>query len=471
MKVTLREYQVDIVRDLRQAYFDGFTSLLLASPTASGKTCVFTFIAESAVKRGLSIDILVHRRELIRQTSDALADLGIRHGIIAPGHSPTTDQVQIASVQTLVRRLNGKRKPDLIIIDEAHHTGATSWEKILNRFHGAKLLGVTATPQRLDGKGLGKPEGFYDKLILGPSTHELIELGYVSRPVVYAPPNDIDLTGVKKRFGDYAKGDLAFAVDKPKITGSCVEHYLRLCPDTPAIAFCASVDHSRHVSSEFNAAGVPSESLDGKMGDLDRKYRLEALGDGRIKVLTSVDVISEGLDVPIVTTAILLRPTASLSLYLQQVGRCLRTHPDKDHSIILDHVGNVFRHGLPDEDRTWSLNGDLSKAKRDTELLTITQCMKCYATFSVWKSECPECGYAKVVTPREIREVEGELKKITPDEKRESKRKESIQRRRDRGACKTLEELIDYGDKMGYKPGWAYFVWDARQDKKERVPA
>lgn len=475
MKITLRNYQLDTVCDLRQAYANGFKAPLLQSPTGSGKTVIFCFITESAVKRNLRVMILVHRKELIRQSSDALYNLGIYHGIIAPRHPFTTEPVQIASVQTLVHRLDRIIPPDLVIIDECHHSAAGSWQKILNHLFDARLLGVTATPLRLDGKGLGKPEGVFDTLIEGPTMRWLIDNGYLSQPVVYVPKNDLDLSGIRRKFGDYEKKELAFRVDKPKITGSCVEHYLKICPGTPAIAFCASVVHAQHVSEAFNSAGVPSECLTGTDNDSDRQYRLDALADGRIKVLTSVEVISEGLDIPVCTTAILLRPTQSLTVYLQQVGRCLRPHPDKKCSYILDHVGNVIRrdkdgaivsgHGFPDADRTWSLEGGGRTAKRDTEpLVNISQCLKCYAVFPLYLARCPECSSERILKPREVEEVAGELEKLTPEEIMRDK----IQRRRDQGQCESLAELVELGKKRGHEPGWAYHVHKAREDKAEK---
>ncbi len=387
--------------------------------------------------------ILVHRQELLLQSSDALTSLNVEHSLIAPGHTPTMDSVQIASVQTLVRRLERTPAPDLIIIDEGHHVTAGSWRKIINYYDKAKILGVTATPLRLDGKGLGKPPGYYDVMVQGPTVKELIEQGYLSQPIVYAPPSDIDLTGIRTKYGDYEKNELTNRIDKPKITGDVVEHYLKLCPGVPAIVFAASVKHAMHIADCFNAAGIPAMCIDGKMDSNIRKSAIAALGNGGLLVLVSCDIVSEGTDIPVVTAAILLRPTQSLGLYLQQCGRCLRPFPGKTHSIILDHVGNCFRHGMPDDDRDWVLDTDMmkSRAGKRTDTVNYVQCEYCYVIYSMYLDVCPECGKARNQDGRKIQEVAGELKKITDTEKQVVK----FQRIQERGAADTLEKLIELG--------------------------
>ena len=466
MKVELRDYQLNDVENLRQAYNDGYNAPLYVAPTGSGKTVIFSYITEHAAKLGNRVMILVHRKELLMQASDDLDDLNVMHGLIAPKFSQTIDPAQIASVQTLIRRLDKIIPPDLIIIDEGHHIVAGSWKKIIERFPNAKLLGVTATPLRLDGKGLGiDAKGYYDKLVSGPTTRELIDLGYLSQPVVYAPKTELDLTGIRTKYGDYEKGELAKRLDKPTITGDCVEHYLKICPGVPAIVFAASIKHAQHIAEQFNAAGVPSESIDGTLNDSKRKYCISALGDGRIKVLASCDIISEGTDIPVVTAAILLRPTKSLALYLQQVGRCLRPYPGKECSIILDHVGNVFQHGLPDQDREWSLNGVEKRNRNNGEIgesLEFNQCEHCYAVYSIHLRICPQCGCNRKVAGRDVKQVEGELKRIEAQEQQKIK----LDNRKEQSQAKTLEDLREIANKRGYHINWAEHVYNARQRKK-----
>jgi len=460
MILSLRPYQEKCIADIRLAFRQGHQSVLFQSPTASGKTVIFAFITEAAAAKGNRVIIMMHRQEILLQTSRALLSLGVPHGLIAPRFTPTKELVQVASVQTLVRRLDKFPVPELIVIDEAHHTVAGSWRKIIEHFPKAKILGVTATPHRLDGKGLGrKSGGFYDTLVLGPSVTDLIEQGYLSKPVVYAPPTGINLSGVHRRFGDYVQSEVEEIIDKPKITGSAVEHYGKICPGAPAIAFCVSVAHAEHVAGKFNDAGIPSLSIDGKLNDAERKDRIDALASGRIRVLTSCEIVSEGTDIPIVTAAILLRPTQSLALHLQQVGRVLRIHPEKERSIILDHVGNTFRHGFPDDEREWSLVGAKDAPKKGNNGASpYIQCDMCYAVFMRTLPACPECGFVRQITPRKIEQVDGELREITRRERERVQR----DRRREVARARTEDELRRIARERGYKPGWVYQIMRAR---------
>ena len=462
MNLSLREYQHDLINNIRSEYRHGAEAVLLQSPTGSGKTIMFAYITESAARKGKRIIILVHRQELLLQTSRALFGIGVQHGIIAPGHSMTKDHVQVASVQTLVRRLAQMQAPDLLIIDEAHHTAAGSWQKILAAYPEALLLGVTATPTRLDGKGLGKKSGgVFDTLVNGPSVKYLTELGFLSPSVVYCPKTDIDLSGLRRKFGDFIASEVNERVDKPTITGSAVEHYLKLCPGVPAIAFCASVKHAEHVARQFNEAGISAVSIDGTMPDWERKSAIYGLAKGRYKLLSSCDIVSEGTDIPVVTAGILLRPTQSTGLCLQQMGRTLRIFPGKTESIILDHVGNCLKHGFPDDEREWSLDGENNGKRKNggNEVIFYTQCEGCYRLFPKTDPACPNCGWVRPVMSREIETVEGELKRITQEEKEALR----INMRKEVGKARTKEELEAVARARGYKSGWVYNIMRARQ--------
>lgn len=427
MNITLRDYQNESVEAVRDAYRDAYRSPLLVLPTGGGKTVVFSYITEQMDKNGKRVYILVHRQELLYQTSKKLSEFGVTHGIISPGHSMTGDRVQVASVQTLVRRLERYPSSDLLIVDEAHHAGAGTWSKILSHYSNSKILGVTATPIRMDGKGLGVDcGGFFDTLVEGPTTASLIQQGYLSEPIVFAPPSGIDFNNIPKRGGDFDKKILAERTDKPKITGCAIEHYSKLCPGVPAICFCVSIAHAEHVAAEFRAAGWAAESLDGTMSDSVRKARINSLASGQIKVLTSCDIISEGTDIPVVGAAILLRATKSLGLYLQQVGRALRVYPGKKNAYILDHVGNCFVHGLPDEIRSWSLHGLKQRGKKDKDDnepgLKLKQCEKCYQVYRQGVVACPFCGHIPK-TGREIQQVDGELQVVNKVDIKKNKHK------------------------------------------------
>lgn len=465
MLFELRDYQSRDVEQLRNAYRKGRRAPLYCLPTGGGKTVVFSHVVERAAARGKRVLILVHRQELLRQSSESLDNAGIRHGWIAAGHLETSDPVQIASVQTLVRRLEKRRYPaDLIVVDEAHHAVAGSWSKVIAHYPNAKLLGVTATPERLDGKGLGiESGGPFDELVVGPSVRELIDQGYLSPPTVYAPPIRFDASALRKGGGDFTRRSAAAEVDKPTITGDAVEHYRELLSGAPAIAFCTTREHAEHVAEDFRRAGYQSASIDGTLDSTQRKQRITDLGNGRLNVLSSCEIISEGTDIPVVAGALLLRPTASKSLYLQQVGRSLRISPGKERAVILDHVGNWERHGLPDDERQWSLAGAVrrgSRAAREVDEVPCVQCSKCYCTHRP-APKCPECGHVHAVRDRTPKQVNGKLREVDAEAKALA-----IAKRKEVGQAKTLDALRELAAARGYKPGWADHIWAARGNRR-----
>ena len=451
----LRPYQLQAVADLRWAFGQGRRSSLLVMPTGSGKTVVFVEIARSATIKSKSTLILVHRRELIKQASSKLTAAGVQHGIIAAGFTPSEHKVQIASVQTLVRRLTTTDfNPDLIIIDEAHHAaGGTSWAKIIEHFHRARRIGVTATPSRLDGRGLGS---HFDTLVSGPSVEQLVNGGFLSPHKVFAPPMLADLSQVKTRAGDYANDQLSQAMDRPTVTGDAVDHYRRLADGLPAIAFCCSVKHATSVCESFKAAGYRAKLVTGNMPMDERDEAISGLADGRTQVLCSVDVVSEGTDVPAVSAAILLRPTQSESLYLQQVGRILRPQNGKI-AIVLDHVGSTRKFGFIDDRRDWSLESKPKRQRKDEPAPSVRQCPKCFAAFKP-QPECPCCGHIFQAKTRELSHKEGELHEMRREATRERQEK-----RKKVGMARTLPELLALAKEKGYKSGWAYKVFYGRK--------
>lgn len=462
----LRDYQEQLVQHIRQSYIRGSKSPLAVLPTGGGKTVVFSYIAATTAARAKRVLILVHRIELLRQTSAALRKSGVHHGLINPNYTAELNApVQVASVQTLIRRLHKMPPPDLIVIDEAHHALASTWKKIIDNWPTARILGVTATPCRGDGTGLGKISGgVFDDLIIGPQVHELIQRGFLVKPIIYAPAERLDLTGLRTKMGDYDTQQLEQVVDKPKITGSAVEHYKRICSGAPAVVFCVSVKHAQNVAEEFRAAGYRAYHADGSMDDDVRRRILNGLGNGTVDVVTSCDLISEGTDITAIGCAILLRPTQSEGLYLQQVGRALRVCEGKEHAIILDHVGNVLTHGLPDEPREWTLEGERKKKrekKEEDKQVRVVQCDKCYAIHEPAPT-CPVCGHVYEVKVNQPDQVDGELKAITAETAALLKRKKVIEVAK----ARTLEELERIGRERGYKPNWARYVWQSRQEKQ-----
>ena len=445
----LRGYQQQAIDDLRNAYRAGAKAPLLCLPTGGGKTIIFSAIANSAAARGKQVLILVHRRELLHQASRKLVDIGLDHGLIAAGMAATDQPVQVASVQTLVRRLSRMDwQPSLMIIDEAHHASAGSWTAILDKWPDAFRLGVTATPCRLSGAGLGTA---FDQLVLGPSVADLTDWGFLSPARIYAPPVIADLSGLRRRAGDYAADQASTAMNRPTVTGDAIAHYQRLAGAQRAIAFCCSVDHASHVAASFNTAGIPAATLLGNTPDRDAV--VAAFDAGSVQVLVTVDVVSEGFDIPAASCAILLRPTQSLGLYLQQVGRVLRPAPGKDAAIVLDHVGNVHRHGFPDDHRDWSLADGVRTASVQSAP-SVRTCPECFAAFKP-QPICPCCGATCApIKSRVIREMAGELTELRREAVRASKR--------DQGRARTLPQLLALAKERGYSPGWAYRIYHAR---------
>ncbi len=459
--IQLRSYQSRDVDAIRAAFRSGLKSIAYVAPTGSGKTRILTYIAFGAIAKSNRITILVHRQELVRQTAAALTDMGVAYGLItARGEAAPNCPVQLAMVQTLARRLDFSPSPDLLIIDEFHHGVSESYLQVMQRYPSAKILGLTATPQRLDGKGLAS---ICQQLVIGPTVQELIDQGFLSRPIYYAPPTDLDMNCVKRTAGDFNKKETAERVDRPKITGSAVEHYSKICPGAPAVAFCASVKHAENVRDQFIAAGYRAASIDGSLSDEDRVDRVASLADGRINILTSVDVISEGFDLPSVTAGIMLRPTESLALHLQQIGRVLRPAPGKTAAIILDHVGNCMRHGLAEEPREWSLASRERKKKSASNDPTLVTCPDCFVVHPP-APKCPKCNHVYPPRHRLIGEVDGQLAVLTAQAILADRQK-AIERSRV-GMAKTKDQLEAIAKERGYKPAWVAMMMRVRTRKK-----
>lgn len=503
--IILRPYQNIGVGGIRACFKRFINYVLFVLPTGGGKTVVFTFIAQAMSLKRKRVIILVHRIELLRQTSAELEKFEVEHGMVNPQYTPNLNNfVQVASVQTLMNRLNyfaaANWIADAIIIDEAHHATAGSWRKIIDHFKelnpDLKVIGVTATPIRADGQGLGiSHKGMFEELVLGPSIAELINEGYLVRPKVFSPPRQFDPSELKTYKGDYRSKDLESVVDKPKITGDAVEHYKQVCDGAPAIAYCVSVAHAEHVAAEFQAAGYRFYSIDGAMDNDTRNWLINGLKTGEVQGLTSCDLISEGTDIPRATAAIKLRPTKSKGLNMQQDGRVLRpvyaegfdlstregrlaaiAASEKPFAIILDHVGNVgswvngefvTNHGLPDEDHEWTLDGEVKRGRGKANSLPpvrIQVCMSCFATHEPMPV-CPQCGHVYEIKDLTPKVVAGQLEQVTAEMIQKKNKRMEI------GRAQTLEELLAIAEKNGYKPEWAYMRNRQKEKKLEAIAA
>lgn len=412
---------------------------------------------KTASDKGMSSIFMVHRRELIKQSTNTFNKVGVKHGIIAAGwYEDPRHLVQIASVQTLARRVKWLKKPSLIIWDECHHVAAGGWAKIHEQFPDAFHIGLTATPERLDGTGLGK---WFKAMVNGPSVEWLIEQGDLANYKLYAPSN-LNLTKVGTQMGDYNRKELGGIVDKPTITGDAIKHYIKYAFGKRAVVFCVSVDHSKHVTEQFRQAGISAAHVDGETPTEERDETIRKFEEGTIKVVSNVELFGEGFDLPALEVAILLRPTKSLGLYLQQVGRALRPSPGKTHAIILDHAGNCERHGLPDEARDWSLEGSRKRKKEDSTV-HIKICPSCFAANASWRKECSCCKYIFAVVGREVEFVDGQLEEVQADEMRRFRLTEQ-------GKCETKEDLLALAKKRGYRNphGWVHVIMQHRQRRK-----
>lgn len=458
----LFDYQSECVDNLRTRFKHGYRRPLLCLPVGGGKTVIFSFITSCAVERGNRVYIIAHRKELLDQISRTLIAFNVSHGFIAAGEPYQSDrQVQVCSAQTLVRRLDQVSDPDLIIIDEAHHcTDGNTWGKILKRFSDARILGVTATPIRQSGEPLG---AVFDSVVYGPSVQDLISAGRLSDYKIYAPAT-INTDAVKIVAGDFARGELSALCDRPTITGEAINEYFRHADGKRAVAFCVNVQHAKHVASEFSYAGYSSRSIDGKLSKQERDQIINDFRSGKIHVLTSCDLISEGFDLPAIECAISLRPTWSVGLWLQQTGRALRTFDEKDYAIILDHAGNTERHGLPCLDRDWSLDGRNRKPKSAVENIQVKICKICFAAQAPGPLSCRYCGGEFKVTKRALRVIDGDLAELNKEKLRQKKR----EKRREIGLARTFEDLIQLGRSRGYKnpAGWAYHILQGRSKKR-----
>lgn len=446
----LRDYQKNDIERIRTEYRKGARAVLHVSPTGSGKTVTFSHITHNAYKKNKSILILTHRDNLLRQTSKKLTECGLNHGVIAAGYPSIRYRIQVASVQTLVRRLKNWEHFDLIIIDEAAHTPAKSWTNIIDHFSKSKFYGCTATPIRLDGGGLGE---YFDTMVVGPEFDYLVSQGFLSKPVYYVPEK-IDLTGVRKTAGDWNRKDLNFRMDKRCITGNAIEYYSKYCENEPAMIFCVSISHAEHVAEEFNNAGYKTMAVHSRMKYEDIYNAIDGLSKGDIKVLTSCDIIGEGTDVPVLKAVIQLRPTQSLALNHQQNGRGSRPYPGKEYSIHIDHVGNCELHGLIN----WAIKWELTKGKFQPQIQEVRICQFCKKVFLSKLKKCPYCNMEVEKTAgrgrREIEVIDGKLKKI--DYAALNKKIEKAD---------SLKELRIIAKDTGYQPGWAWHQWKIKQKK------
>ena len=387
----LREYQIRVIRQWIELS-RSFRRICLQLPTGAGKTIIFCSILADLVARRDRALIIAHREELITQAAEkAEAISGLPVGIIKAGYpSNPLYPIQVASIQTLARRLDNLPDAAIVIVDECHHASSPIYRNVLERYPNAYILGVTATPQRNDGRGL---RDVFDQMILGPSVAELISEGHLSQYKLFAADKPISTRGVRKVAGDFQQGALSAKARQPDVMGAVFPTWRKYANGLQTVVFCVDVAHSQDIAALYQSQGITAEHLDGSTPSAERKVILKRFRDGQTTILTNCGIVSEGFDVPSIQAVQILRPTSSLSLWLQQVGRALRPAPGKEYAVILDHTSNWFKLGLPDEDRQWSLDPVSAESG-----FTVA-CKECGHAFSPLpserqslKAECPNCN-------------------------------------------------------------------------------
>jgi superfamily II DNA or RNA helicase len=410
-QICLRHYQLAAAHEIQTRILQGARRILVVAPTGSGKTVLFAHLTTQARARGLRVLIVAHRRELIHQACAKVLSYGLDEadvGVVMasdPRRRPAAG-VQVASVDTL--RYRTRPRADLVIIDECHRATAKSYRELSDAYPAAVHLGFTATPYRSDGRGLGE---VYDEIVVAASIGSLIAEGHLVEPRVFTVPTLPDLSKVRVRGGDYDERSLAEAVNTTSLVGDLIEHWKTHAGGVRTVAFAVSVEHSRHIADRFRAAGIAAEHLDGGTPTAERDGILARLASGTTRVVANCNCLSEGFDLPSVKCAILARPTKSAGLYLQQAGRILRPHEGL-RAVILDHAGCAAVHGLPQDEREFSLDGVTRRGTgRDAPSRT---CPECFAVLPASTTACPECGFTfpgKELVPEEN---EGTLVEVVP---------------------------------------------------------
>jgi len=441
----LREYQTQLVQQVSEAWRRGRKAPCIVLPCGGGKSVIVAEMAKRTTANRKYVLFVVHRKELCEQIERTFRWWGVDMRFCS-----------IMMVQTACRRLEKLRRPTLIITDENHHSKASSYQKIYDAFPDTYRVGVTATPVRLDGSGLIDVN---DELIVGVSAKWLIE-NHCLAPYDYYAPKVADMSGISIRRGEFDVRSAESRLLQSKVYGDVIHYYRKYGRGMQAVCYCTTVRHSEQMAKQFCEAGIEAAHIDGRMKKEERARIVEAFRRGALDILCNVDLISEGFDVPDCGCVIMLRPTQSLTLYIQQAMRCMRYREGK-RAVILDHVGNYARHGMPDEDREWTLEGK-QKQKSDRQNAEEEQfytCQNCYAVFPLvvngFRAECCEfCGAPirkkerkeiEVQTETGLQKIEGFVLDLkTPEE------------------CRSYKELLEYAESHGYKKGWAWYQAKSR---------
>lgn len=434
--IKLRDYQLELIDDVYNSLRKRNKRIMVVSPAGSGKTVTMSEIARRATSKKNRVLFVVHRIEIVQQA---------RQTFIA--NDVDMNYCEVGMVQTISNKVKKDKvkKPTTILIDEAHHSLSKTYIDILDAFPDAVVLGFTATPTRLSNKGF--TEVFTD-LILGKSVKWLIENERLA-PFKYYSVNLIDNEKLKHAStGDY-KNDSIDKAMKPTIYGDVAENYRKFADGKKTIIYTHNVESSKHVAEKFNQLGYAALQVDGKTPKDKRHEAMELFRKGEVKILVNAELYGEGVDVPDCQCVILLRPTESLTLFIQQTMRAMRYQPNKT-AIIIDHVGNYMRHGLPNTEHDWEVHFKGRKKKRSKENTVMAkECPNCLGVVHAAQSVCPYCDYEWPPPERGDYEVDesAELEEVGSSFVLEMRKPED---------CNSVEELYELARNLGYKPGWAY---------------
>lgn len=472
MAYTLFDDQAEFVVKLRESLKRGNRAILGVASPAFGKTVVASHITESARDRDpdATVWFLVHRKNLLRQTSKSFWQARIEHGLITSGKARSKLPIQVGTIGTVYSRMGTLKPPKILFIDEAHLSRGKMFSTVIEWAveHDAIVIGLTGTPIRLDGKALGD---LFQDLIEAKSTAWLIEQGRLSSYRAFTTPLQPDLGGVKTTAGDFNKKDLAAAMDKPTIVGDAVTHWKQHAAGMRTVCYCVNVGHSKHTAQAFNDSGVPAVHVDASTTEAELKAACEGLASGRYLVLCNCELVIEGFDLSAqldgaditLECCILLRPTQSLARYLQMVFRALRRKSNP--AVILDHAGCIIKHGLPDEQREWSLLGAPPKKRGssddDSSDVNVSTCEKCYSVFMSGVETCPQCGASVPKKERKIEQTDGQLQEVDIEAVRR-------EQKREQGSARSLRSLVELGIRKGMRnpSAWAANVFAARERRK-----
>lgn len=425
----LRPYQADLIGRIRLSVMHGHKSIVSVLGCGGGKSVIQAEIAHSATDKGNRVLFLVHRKELCEQITNTFTAQGV-----------DMDLCSVSMVQTVSRHIEKIQAPKIIITDEAHHSTANTYKKIYNAFPDALKLGFTATPTRLNSGGLGE---VYEDLITSVSTKWLIDNHYLS-PYKYYSVKLADTSGLHIKAGDYKADEVAELMQNSEIYGETVKQWERLAKNKKTIAYCASVEAAEETAEQFRQAGYTARALSGNTPKELRAKIMQDFRDSKIMILTNCELFGEGLDVPDCECTVLLRPTQSLTLYIQQSMRSMRYMPNKT-AIIIDHVGNCYLHGLPDDNREWTLE---PKAKQ-ANMVKIRECPMCFSVYPPTKQKCPYCGYAAV------KEIQRKDKEVVEIDLVEMQRQEDIRNTRLADAVlETWAQVVEFQKIHKYKFAW-----------------